>query len=94
METTWRVTEVTEKPGIVQATLERVELFKRNPEWEAHADEVGWDGDEFVEAAADDPEAEAIELGGKVTIDVTEGPDVHPLDLVRMTIEVLVHVDA
>jgi hypothetical protein len=91
MHNTWRVTERTERPGVVLIEIEPVEFFKKNPEWEAHADEVGWDGDEFIDALPDDPDAEQIEVGKSITLDVTEGPEgLHPGDVVRLSMDALV----
>lgn len=94
MHTYWQVQEVVEKPGIVLALLKPVEWFKKNPEYEAHADEVGWEGDEFVDANPGEDGAEMIESGLGITIDITEGPELHPLDNVAMAMTVLTPVDA
>lgn len=94
MHTYWRVDEVTEKPGLVLAKLTPVAWFKTNPEYAAHADEVGWDGEEFIDAYPGDDGAECVEEGGpSITLDVTEGPDLHPLDNVMMAMTVATPVE-
>lgn len=91
MHNTWHVIERTEREGIVLVELQPVEWFKKNPEWEAHADEVGWDGDEFVEALPGDDDAEFIEVGKTIVLDLSDGPELHPGDDVKLTIDVFVH---
>lgn len=95
METTWRVEEVTEKPGIVLATLQRVEWFKKNPDFDAAmVDEKQELPEEFLDALPGDEDAEIVEVGGTITLDITDGPELHPLDDVVLSLRVLTPVDA
>lgn len=95
METTWRVEEVTERPGLLSATLQRVEWFKKNPDYDAKLDEVGGtEGvDEFLDALPGEPGADVAEVGGTITLDVTDGPELHPLDDVILSLRVVVPVE-
>lgn len=95
-ETTWQVTQVTERPGLVEATLQRVEWFKKNPDFAAAvADESDEElPEEFVDALPGDPEADTVELGGSITLDITDGPELHPLDNVTLTLRTVSFVGA
>ena len=98
METTWRVTSVTEKPGRVQATLQRGEWFKKNPAFDAAMADESQDElpEEFLDALPGEQGADFAEIGGEITLDVTEGPELHPLDDVILSLRVVtpVEVDA
>lgn len=80
--TTWQVMQVTEKPGMTTASLDQVEWFKPNPD-------QGESGDEFVESSPGEEGADRVPLGGHCTLDITEGPELHPGDNVKLTVEVL-----
>lgn len=96
MESTWVVDEVTEKPGIVTAKLRQVEWFKKNPAFEAAmADESEEElPEEFIDAAPGELGAESIEVGGSMTLDITDGPELHAMDNLLISVRVLVPVDA
>jgi len=95
METIWRVEQVTEKPGLVEARLQRVEWFKKNPDFDvAMADESQDElPEEFIDARPGEPGADTIDVGGTLVLDVTDGPDLHPLDDVALTLRVLTLVE-
>lgn len=95
METTWRVMQVTEKPGLVEATLQRVEWFRTNPAFAAAMADEGVDElpEEFIDAQPGDDGADTIDTGGSLVLDVTNGPELHPLDNVVLTLRVLTPVE-
>lgn len=95
METHWIVEQITEKPGLVEARLQRVEWFKKNPAFAAAmADENEPDlPEEFIDAEPGEEGAETIEVGGALTMDVTEGPEMHPLDAVLISLRVVTPVE-
>jgi hypothetical protein len=90
MHTHWRVIERTEREGITLVELLPVMWFKKNPEYDAHADEVGWDGEEFIDALPGEDGADFIESGKAIVLDMTEHEDLHPGDDVQLVIDVLV----
>lgn len=95
METTWRVMQVTEKPGLTEATLQRVEWFKKHPDFDAAMADDSQDElpEEFIDAQPGDEGADTIDIGGTLTIDVTDGLDLHPMDNVVMSLRVLTPVE-
>lgn len=97
METMWIVETITEKPGQIVAELKPVEWFKPNPEFAAVADVVPSEDfeypDEFIDALPGEEGAEYVDLGKHIELDITNGPELHPLDNVRLSIDVLVSVE-
>lgn len=88
----WRVQKVTETEGSVTAELRQVSWFKRNPEWEATADQTPAPDpspDEFVDCEPDEEGAEFFEIEGRMTLVITEGPEMHAGDNVFMEYRVL-----
>lgn len=96
METTWRVMQVTEKPGVVEAVLQRVEWFRKNPAFVAAMEDESVQElpEEFIDCQPGDEGADTIVTGGTLKIDVSDGPDLHPMDDVVMSLRVLTTVDA
>lgn len=90
-ETTWRVDVVIAKPGVTMAELYRVEWFKPNPAYEQWLDngEPGGPGpDEFLDAKPGEPDAEVVRLdASRLTLDITEGPELRPNDDVMVTVK-------
>ena len=93
--TTWRVQKVTATPGVTLAELIHVEWFKPNPEWQRLMDDETYDGDmpdQFIDAEPGEDGAEAYEpSAGRLTLDVTHGPDLKPNDNVTVTVALLPH---
>ena len=91
--TTWRVVVVTEKPGVTVAELTCVEWFRPNPAYNLHADDVPPPAGMPPEFLSAEPGGEGALLDdsgiGRLTLDVTDGPDLHAGDNVRLTVEVI-----
>lgn len=91
------VEQVTEKPGCVLAELRPVTWFKTNPAFTAWQqlpqDDESDAPDEFIDAQPGEEGAEAMEEGPRITLDITNGPEMHPLDNVLVEYRVLTPVE-
>lgn len=88
--TTWQVKKVTETPGRTVADLVRVEWFKRNPEYDRLMADDTYDGDmpgEFIDAGPGEASSFCSDLDDYLSLDITDGPALHPGDDVYITIE-------
>jgi hypothetical protein len=97
MQTTWRVTEVHATESGTQAVLQRVYWFKTNPKYadvDIEAPDYEWVGDESIDAEPGEHDADWIEMGGKLTIEITEGLDLAPSDNVTMLLDLVERVPA
>lgn len=110
MNTTWRVTKVTETEGSRIAELAQVEWFKKNPahtammdEYDALVEELGQEAadaqvdaepsdawiEEYLTAEPGEEGADFIDAGSAMSLDITDGLDLHAGDNVRVNIDAL-----
>jgi hypothetical protein len=87
--TTWLVDKVTGDRNETTAELIQVDWYKPNPEHARLLADDTYDGDmpdEWLDAARGEDGADFVELDGRMTLDITPGPNLRPDDNVVITL--------